>query len=101
VGSTPTLSFMKLAVEIRDTQQNLTRVYHTGWKGEFSDFIWSEGNYSCDCNRSLFFQRASGKDEMKVLESGPEDPDYSDCNVGPNRFHITIRDEEGKVLYED
>lgn len=22
---------------------------------EFSEFLWSEGNYACDCNRHLFF----------------------------------------------
>lgn len=24
------------------------------WDGESPAFIWEEGNYSCDCNRSLF-----------------------------------------------
>jgi hypothetical protein len=26
-------------------------------------FMWTEGNYSCDCNRSLFFARALGEPE--------------------------------------
>lgn len=26
-------------------------------------FIWTDGNYSCDCNRALFFLRAAGDDE--------------------------------------
>ena len=30
--------------------------------GEFDDFLWEEGNYSCDCNREIFFQRAKGKE---------------------------------------
>lgn len=25
-------------------------------------FIWEDGNYSCDCNRSLFIQRCCDKD---------------------------------------
>lgn len=25
-------------------------------------FMWTEGNYSCDCNRHLFFERAFGND---------------------------------------
>lgn len=29
-------------------------------------FMWLEGNYSCDCNRYLFFQR---------VERDPEEPD--------------------------
>lgn len=93
---------MKLKVEITDTKQQLVRLYDYGEaSGEFSDYIWSEGNYSCDCNRSLFFQRASGKDEMAVLKSDSNDPDYSDCNVGSNRFLIKVMDEQGTVLYSD
>ena len=23
-------------------------------------FLWEEGNYSCDCNREIFFERANG-----------------------------------------
>lgn len=90
---------MKLKVEILDTEQNLTRIYHTGWDGEFSEYIWREGNYACDCNRSLFFQRAGGTEDP--CGTGPEDPDYSDCNEGPNRFKITIRDEQDKILYQE
>ncbi len=28
-----------------------------------SDFMWTEGNYSCDCNRALYFARANGSDD--------------------------------------
>lgn len=93
---------MNLNVEIRDTKQNLTRIYNYEWgEDAFSDFLWSEGNYSCDCNRSLFFQRAAGKPEMEVLKSDESDPDYSDCNTGPNRFKLTICDDAGVVLYHE
>lgn len=27
---------------------------------ESLEFIWTEGNYACDCNRALFFARACG-----------------------------------------
>jgi len=26
-------------------------------------YIWEDGNYSCDCNRALFFARAASEDE--------------------------------------
>jgi hypothetical protein len=32
-----------------------------------ADYMWTEGNYSCDCNRRLFMARALGEPE-------PEDP---------------------------
>jgi len=25
-------------------------------------FMWTEGNYGCDCNRHLFFDRAAGRE---------------------------------------
>ena len=33
------------------------RFYHDDleWCDESSVFMWTEGNYGCDCNRSLFF----------------------------------------------
>lgn len=31
------------------------------WKGEdgFDTFMWSDGNYACDCNRAEFFAKLS------------------------------------------
>jgi hypothetical protein len=36
-----------------------------GWP---STFIWSDGNYACDCNRRLFFEYAVGRkpDEIET-----------------------------------
>lgn len=31
--------------------------------GTADDYPWTDGNYSCDCNRLLFFFRAFGCDE--------------------------------------
>lgn len=31
--------------------------------GDHTMWIWEEGNYACDCNRALFFARASEEDE--------------------------------------
>lgn len=28
---------------------------------DFSDFMWTEGNFACDCNRSLLFARAGNE----------------------------------------
>jgi hypothetical protein len=30
--------------------------------GEGSHFLWTEGNYSCDCNRHIFFEAVAGLD---------------------------------------
>ena len=39
-------------------------------------WVWMEGNFSCDCNRELFFMRAAGE----------EDPENHDC--GDSRFDL-------------
>ena len=33
-------------------------------------FMFKEGNYSCDCNRSLFIQREYGEDTVPELDCG-------------------------------
>ena len=39
--------------EVKDIEKDLE------WLG---DFIWSEGNFSCDCNRDIFFNGDSPDD---------------------------------------
>lgn len=56
------------------------------WDG---NFIWSEGNFGCDCNRHLFFERASGK----------ECDDDFPCGTTEYTVISIIRD--GEVLYEE
>ena len=93
-----------LTVHLYDRQTNESIVYKYGDVDEFHPYIWEEGNYSCDCNRSLCFQRAQGKPEMEVLQSEPEtDPYYSDCNIGPNRFVIDkiVDILTGETLYTE
>lgn len=54
------------------------------------DYIWSDGNYSCDCNRRLFFARAAGHDE---------DCD-KDCSDG--RYSVRVRNKKsGRVWYSE
>lgn len=54
--------------------------------GQFDDssfYLWSEGNWSCDCNRALFFARAKGE----------EDPEGLECTEG--KFSVIIELEDG------
>ncbi len=52
-------------------------------------YQWGEGNYSCDCNRGLFFWRASGG---VGYESHP---------CGHDGYWVTIRDEGGAAVFKD
>lgn len=53
-----------------------------------ADFIWSEGNFACDCNRALFFEEAIGND----------DPDR-EC--GSEAYTVRIVAPNGDVLYDE
>lgn len=58
---------------------------------DLQEFMWSEGNYACDCNREIFFRRV-------VNES------FYDCELecGDTRFSIdSIILEDGTVLNID
>lgn len=45
---------------------------------EFSDdgggvYMWTSGNYSCDCNRELLFLRAAGEPEPENTACGDQE----------------------------
>lgn len=48
-------------VAIRHNGSGVVRMWRhdLGWHDD-DEFMWTEGNYSCDCNRYLFFERAIG-----------------------------------------
>jgi hypothetical protein len=58
-----------------------------------AEFMFADGNFSCDCNRRLFFRRAGGEDDLAdlsgdscggdafsvlLLAAGDTSPIYSD-----------------------
>ena len=54
-----------------------------------NDFMWSEGNYSCDCNRYLFFQRAKGENE-----------DNDEC--GDDKYSVNLKNpKNGEIFYRE
>lgn len=74
-------------VEIRRNSDGVVRKYQDEyeWHG---DYIWADGNYSCDCNRYLFFQRVAKEPE-------------GDCECGDGAYSVRITDKDGKLLYQD
>lgn len=55
-----------------------------------SVFNWEEGNYSCDCNRFLFFSRA-----MSI-----EEPDDYPCSDGKFSVRICLKDTN-EIIYDE
>lgn len=56
---------------------------------EATEYMWSEGNFSCDCNRELFFFR----------ELGLNDPDDTIC--GESAYSVRIATQDGRILYDE
>lgn len=83
-----------IQVVIRDNETGELRLYeHPDFDTEvgdaFSPFIWDEGNYGCDCNRYLFFQRAIGADEK------------DDILCGDTRYSVLGIFQQGRLVYAD
>lgn len=52
-------------------------------------FIWSDGNFACDCNRAMFFADAKGEPDPNV-----------ECSHGA--YSVQIKNSKtGEVIYED
>lgn len=51
-----------------------------------SAYMWTEGNYGCDCNKRLFMARAQGREE----------PDPNPC--GESIVLESLVDDEGESL---
>ena len=71
------------------------------WKSTLR-FLWEDGNYSCNCNRFLFFERALGKTEAEIDELDPNKPGTTgDCGSYEKYRVNFIKDESGKIIYEE
>jgi hypothetical protein len=85
---------MTYRVHIHDIATGVTRWFDFPYEWDYvdgsSEYLWSDGNYGCDCNRSLFFQREAGGDDTA-----------QSLGCGSDRYVIKIVEPEGYVLYED
>jgi hypothetical protein len=62
--------------------------------GHPSVFNWKENNYSCDCNRLLFFKYA------KNIEVGDDEFDNLDCNNG--KYSVNLKNKkDGSTYYRE
>lgn len=83
-----------VVVEIRCNATGEVREYETDdilrdGADDPGDYLWSEGNYGCDCNRAAFFADAGGEDDI-------------DCSCGEGRYSIRVRNKKsGRVWYRE
>lgn len=83
-----------IVVHIRNNQTGVVVDYVTNsWWGDQEPShpnvsIWEEGNYACDCNRSLFFYDWS--------------EDVEDCSCGEEAFSVNISNPvDGVIFYRE
>ena len=90
---------VQIEVRIRRNSDGVIRTYEG--KGYWDDglcgepagpstFIWEEGNFSCDCNRELFFLRAG------------QEPEHDEVECGADRYAVElVNPKDGRVFYSD
>jgi hypothetical protein len=81
--------YARVDVLLQDRTTLELRVSTNTWEREHLDgldFMWSEGNYACDCNRALFWARALN----------PDADDATGCSHG--RFAAVEIFVDGKPL---
>ncbi len=64
---------MRLVVQITNVATGQTRDYGSTVEPDWVEnlpYLWSEGNYGCDCNRELFWHRAENEAEPDDLVCG-------------------------------
>ena len=89
--------WVECIAEIRKNDTGEIREYETHEILEIGDehpsvFNWEENNYSCDCNRLLFFNRVKGEEK-------DEDWDV-ECTDG--NFSVNLKNKkDGKVYYRE
>jgi hypothetical protein len=87
---------LQLEVTLRKNETGEVRVFKCVDDDQFKDaivFSWTENNFSCDCNRSLFWSDYSDEDEN-------EDDEYP---CGDTKFTLLklYLPELGETLYEE
>ncbi len=75
-----------------DIDTNDIPSHRDDWQGAYS-FIFEDGDYKCDCNRALFFERAkTGDDSIWV-----------DCECGNSLYRLDklVVRETGEIIYSE
>lgn len=89
--------FVECIAEIRNNMTNEIREFQTVEILKIDDecpsvFNWQENNYSCDCNRFLFYKKANNEETENDLNA--------ECSNG--KFSVNLKNKkDGKVYYRE
>ena len=96
VGESNGYKHVAIVAHIRKNETGEIRLYKDyllfeEGESDPSVFNWEENNYSCDCNRYLFFQRAANEEEV----------DGEDI-CGEERYRVNLYNpKNGKCIYRE
>jgi hypothetical protein len=103
----------KLLISITRLSDGKTAVFsddfsvHDNTNDDWSDwehtavFMWEDGNYSCNCNRFLFFNRALGLSEAEIDAIDPDKDGVLSCGAY-EKFRVDwIKNEAGEIIYRE
>jgi len=63
---------------------------------EFLIFMWTDGNYGCDCNRQLFFRTAGGECMEDCVKC------KYNCECGEGHYSVNLEDiTTGEIFYRE
>lgn len=91
--------WVKVDAVIRENATGIVRVFETSeilcdGEVEPNPVNWTEGNFSCDCNRILFFGYAAG-------ETFGETESHDGC-AGEGAYSVRLRNPKtGRVYYSE
>jgi hypothetical protein len=51
----------KIAIKNNETKEIRLYICNLEWE-EHSAYMWTDGNYGCDCNRAILFEEAIGNE---------------------------------------
>jgi len=91
--------FFEADVHLLDTLTDERAIFRSQYEqldesGEYLEYIWAEGNFSCDCNRGTFFEQSS-----EPTDDDGTAPLEHPCGDGRYRVEKLVRLSDGKVLY--
>jgi hypothetical protein len=96
VGESKGFKHVAIVAHIRKNETREIRLYSDyilfeDGEDEPSVFNWEENNYSCDCNRYLFFQRANNEDEID-----------EDSICGDDKYSVNLYNPKNdKCIYKE
>ena len=97
-GGTMITTTFPVTIKIRKNETGEIREYHTDeylHNGEWSDYMWCTGNYSCDCNRELFFEEADTNNNSEIDIEGIK------CSEGRYTILEIKRDSDSEIIYRE